>query len=60
LNSEERGHLTPSQTVELNPTPYEIYALMQHACSHLMKLNDFLRADAFLKKNFVYPEPSNL
>jgi hypothetical protein len=53
-------HWTPSQTIEVNPISYEYYALMQHSCSHLLKLNDFLRIEAFIRDKFLYKQYGDL
>jgi hypothetical protein len=44
----------------VNPISYEYYALMQHSCSHLLKLNDFLRVEAFIRDKFLYKQHGEL
>jgi hypothetical protein len=44
----------------VNPISYEYYALMQHSCSHLLKLNDFLRIEAFIRDKFLYKQYGDL
>jgi hypothetical protein len=44
----------------VNPISYEYYALMQHSCSHLLKLNDFLRIEAFVRDKFLYKQHGDL
>jgi len=44
----------------VNPISYEYYALMQHSCSHLLKLNDFLRVEAFIRDKFLYKQNGEL
>lgn len=33
---------------------------MQHSCSHLLKLNDFLRVEAFIRDKFLYKQNGEL
>jgi hypothetical protein len=33
---------------------------MQHSCSHLLKLNDFLRVEAFIRDKFLYKQSGEL
>lgn len=46
--------LTFSQCVESYPLNYEQYAVMQHACTHFLNLNDILRTEHFI--NTFFPD----
>ena len=37
---------------DIFPLRYDQYAVMQHACAHLLKLNDYMRAETFINEFF--------
>ena len=57
MQSKAQTHTVPAYLVETYPLNYEIYSILQSACSHYLKLNDFLRTEEYIKKNFTSYHP---